>query len=144
MLRLSDETRTSSSSSVLKILETVKLCLTGNSGENVQPGLKALDSLASTIVPGEENAFAELIPTLLPLIHKSCNENAMDALSAIWYMSHIRCSDDSTNPLKSTKLGPRVIPNLKAIILECTRLVGSEVQEGTPGMFPAVSQKQVR
>ena len=37
--------------------------------------------------------------------------------------------------VKSTKLGPRIIPNLKVIILECTKLINSEVQEGTPGIF---------
>lgn len=69
------------------ILETFKLCLVGDDGENVQSGLKALDSLARTMAPGEENAFAELITTVLPLIHnKPYNENAMDALSAIWYV----------------------------------------------------------
>ena len=87
MPKLSDEVRGSSPSSVLKILETVELCLTGNDDENVRSGLKALDSLARTMAPGEENALAELIPVILPLIHnKSHNENAMDALSAIWYI----------------------------------------------------------
>lgn len=85
--KLSDKVRSSSSSSVLKTLKTVKLCLTGDDEENVRSSLKALDSLARTIAPGEENAFAELIPAVLPLIHnKSCNENAMDALGAIWYV----------------------------------------------------------
>jgi U3 small nucleolar RNA-associated protein 10 len=98
VLKLSDEVRTSSSSSILKILETVEFCLTGNDEENVQSGLKVLDSLARTMAPGEENAFAELIPTLLPLVHnKSCNENAMDALSAIWYVSHVSRGDGGTN-----------------------------------------------
>jgi len=98
VLKLSDEVRTSSSSSILNILETVELCPTGNDEENVQSGLKTLDSLAWTMVPGEENAFAELIPTLLPLIHsKSCNEDAMDALSTIWYVPCVRCGGDGTN-----------------------------------------------
>lgn len=97
MLKLSDEVRISSSLSILKILETVGLCLTGND-ESVQSGLKTLDSLARRMAPGEENAFAELIPTLLPLIHsKSCNEDAMDALSAIWYVPSVRCGDNGTN-----------------------------------------------
>ena len=37
------------------------------------------------------------------------------------------------------KLGPRIIPDLKTIVLECTKLIGSEVQEGTSGGFPIVS-----
>ena len=87
MLKLSDEVRNTSSPSVSKILETVELCLTGNDEDNVRSGLKALDSLARTMAPGEENDFAELIPTVLPLIHnKSYNDNAMDALGAIWYV----------------------------------------------------------
>jgi len=54
----------------------------------VQSGLKALDSLARTMAPGKRMPFAEFIPTVLPLIHNnSCNENAMDALGAIWYVS---------------------------------------------------------
>ena len=97
MLRLSDEVRASSSSSILKVLETVNLCLIGNDEENVQSGLKALGPLARTMAPGEENAFAELILTILPLIHnKSYNENAMDALSAIWY---VPCADIVTGAL---------------------------------------------
>lgn len=85
MLKLSEEVRNSSSSSVSKILETVELCL--NDEENVQSGLKALNSLACTMAPGEENDLAEMISTILPLIHnKSYNDNAMDALSAIWYV----------------------------------------------------------
>lgn len=85
MPKLSDEVRGSSSSSVSKILETVKLCLIGNGEENVQSGLKVLDSLARTMAPGEENTFTELIPNVLPLIHnKSLDETAMDALSTIW------------------------------------------------------------
>jgi len=84
--KLSDEVRISSSSSVLRILETIQSCLAADE-ENAQYGLKALDSLARTSAPGEENAFAELIPTVLPLIHgESHGENAMDALSAIWYV----------------------------------------------------------
>lgn len=87
-LKLSDEVRNSSSSSVLKTLETVKLCLTGNDEVNTQSSLKALDSLARTMAPGEENTFAELIPTILPLIHdQSYTENAVGALSTIWYVS---------------------------------------------------------
>ena len=98
MIKLSDEVRTSSSSSVLKVLETVELCLTGNDEENVQSSLKALDSLARTMAPGEENPFAELTPTLLPLIHnKSSNENAMDALNAIWYAPCVRRCDNGTD-----------------------------------------------
>jgi len=105
VLKLSDEVRTSSSSSVLEILETVELSLTGNDEENMQSGLKALDSLARTMAPGEENAFAELIPTLLPLIHnKSCNESAMDALSAIWYVPCVGCGYDGTNRSKAQNL----------------------------------------
>ena len=85
MPKLLDEVRTSSSSSVLRILEAVNSCLAGNDEENVQSDLKALNSLARTMAIGEENAFAELIPTLLPLIHqKSYDENAADALGAIW------------------------------------------------------------
>ena len=87
MLKLSDEVRNSSSASVSKILETVELCLVGNDEENVRSGLKALTSLACTMAPGEENSFAGMISTILPLIHnKSYNDNAMDALSAIWYV----------------------------------------------------------
>lgn len=87
-LKMSDEVRNSSSSPVLRTLDTLKLCLTGNYEENTQSGLKALDSLARTMVPGEENAFAELIPTILPLIHnRSYSENAMGALGTIWYVS---------------------------------------------------------
>lgn len=85
-LKLSEEVRNSSSSPVLRTLETVKLCLAGNDEGNTQSGLKALESLARTIAPGEENAFAELIPTILPLIsNRSHGENAMGALSTIWY-----------------------------------------------------------
>ena len=88
-MKLSEEVRNSSSPSVLKILETVKSCLTGNDEENVWSGLKALNSLAYTMVPGEENDFAELIPTILRLIHnQSYDDKAMDALNAIWY---VRC-----------------------------------------------------
>ena len=85
MLKLSDEVRNYSSSSVSKILDTVELCLSGNDEENVRSGLKALNSLARTMAPGEENDFAELIPAILPLIHnKSYDDDAMDALRAIW------------------------------------------------------------
>lgn len=88
VLKLSDEVRKSSSSSVIRTIETVKLCLAGNDEENTQPGLKALDSLAHTMVPGEESALVELVPTILPLIHnRSYNENAMGTLSTIWYAS---------------------------------------------------------
>lgn len=60
-------------------------CLAGNDEESVQSGLKALNSLARTMAPGEENAFAELIPTLLPLVHHELyDENAADALSTVW------------------------------------------------------------
>lgn len=63
----------------------MNLCLAGNDDENVQSGLKALNSLACTMAPGEENTFAELIPALLPLIHHELyDENAADALSTIW------------------------------------------------------------
>ena len=87
MLKLSDEVRNSSSPSVSKILETVKLCLIGNDEKNAQSGLKVLESLARTMAPGEENAFTALIPGVLPLIHnKQYNENAIDALSAVWYV----------------------------------------------------------
>jgi len=83
------------------ILETVKLCLTGDDGENVQSGLKALDSLARTMAPGEENAFAELIPAILPLIHnKPYNEDALDALSAIWC---VQCAELAVLALISLK-----------------------------------------
>ena len=91
MLKLSDEVRNSSSPSVSKILETVELCLTGNDEENVRSGLKALNSLACTMAPGEENDFVELIPNILRLIHnKLYDDNAMDALSAIWY---VQCAE---------------------------------------------------
>lgn len=87
-LRLSDEVRNSSSPPVLRTLETIKSCLVGNDEEAVQSGLKAIDSLARTMVPGEENAFAVLVPDILPHIHhRSNNENATDALSTIWYVS---------------------------------------------------------
>ena len=90
VIKLSDEVRNSSSSSVSKILETLKLCLIGNDEGNVRSGLKALDSLARTMAPGEENVFAELIPIVLSLIHnKSYNENAVDALSAIRYVTYV-------------------------------------------------------
>ena len=86
--KLSDEVRISSSSPVLKILKTVKSCMAEDDEESVQSSLKALLALACTMSPGEENTFTELIPTVLPLIHrKPCNESAMDALSAIWYVS---------------------------------------------------------
>jgi U3 small nucleolar RNA-associated protein 10 len=85
--KLSDEVRNSSSPPVLKILNTTKSCLIGDDEEYVQSGLKTFGALACTMVPGEENTFTELIPTVLPLIHNnSCNESAMDALSAIWYV----------------------------------------------------------
>lgn len=88
-LKLSDEVRNSSSLPVLRTLETIKLSLTGSDEENTQSSLKALESLARTMVPGEENSFAELIPTTLPLIHNPLyNENAMGVLSTIWYVSH--------------------------------------------------------
>lgn len=97
MPKLSDEVRSASSSSVFEILETIKACLTG-SEENLQTGLKALDSLARTLAPGEENAFAELIPTILPLVHsKSYNEDAMDALSAIWCVLCVGCGDNDAD-----------------------------------------------
>ena len=87
MLKLSDEVRNSSSSSVLKILQTVESCLTGSDENNARSGLKTLNSLARTMGPGEENDFAELIPAVLPLVHnKSYNDDAVDALSAIWYV----------------------------------------------------------
>lgn len=67
----------------------VKLCMIGKNEENVRSGLKALDSLARTMAPGEENVFAGLVLTILPLIHnKAYNENAIDALSAIWYVPY--------------------------------------------------------
>jgi hypothetical protein len=70
-----------------EVRNTTKSCLIGDDEEYVQSGLKAFGALARTMVPGEENAFTELIPTVLPLIHSnSCNESAMDALSAIWYV----------------------------------------------------------
>lgn len=102
-MRLSDEVRSSSSSSVLRTLETIKSCLTGSDEEAAKSGLKAVDSLARTMVPGEENAFAALIPAILPLIHnRSYNENAMDALSTIWYAS---CTEMVRRLLTSQKLG---------------------------------------
>jgi len=91
VLKLSDEVRNSSSPSVSKILEAIELYLTGNGGENVRSGLKALNSLACTMAPGEENDFAELVPTVLRLIHnRSYDDNAMDALSAIWYVQCVK------------------------------------------------------
>ena len=57
VLKLSDEVRDSSFSSISKILETLKLYLIGNDEENVWSGLKALDSLARTMAPEEVNAL---------------------------------------------------------------------------------------
>lgn len=69
----------------MRVLEALNLYLAGNDRENVQSGLKALNSLARTMALGEENAFVELIPTLLPLMRqKSYDEDAADALGAIW------------------------------------------------------------
>lgn len=121
MLKLSDEVRTSSSSSILEIIETVELSLAGNDEENMQSSLRALDSLARTMAPGEESAFAELIPTLLPLIHnKSCNESAMDALSAIWYVPYVRCGYDGTNWSK--------VQNLVHVLFQTSRWSSESVQ----------------
>ena len=57
VLKLSDEVRDSSFSSISRILETLKLYLIGNDEENVWSGFKALDSLACTMAPGENECL---------------------------------------------------------------------------------------
>lgn len=99
----------------------MELSLIGDDEENMQSSLRALDSLARTMVPGEENAFAELISTLLPLIHnKSCNESAMDALSAIWYVPCVRCGYNGTNRSKAQ--------NLVRVLFQISRWSSGSVQ----------------
>ncbi|PPQ90282.1 hypothetical protein CVT25_013107 [Psilocybe cyanescens] len=98
---VSDKMRPTLSDFVIKILVSIKSLLTvQKEGQLVIHAFHAINSIASTISPGEESSLTDLVPFAI----SAAKEKAL-ALSALGALSAM-----------SVKLGPRIIPFFRSII----------------------------
>ncbi|KAH9837712.1 armadillo-type protein [Rhodofomes roseus] len=107
---IADQTRRDLAQTVKDIVETIRSIISGEPEEALAVvSLQSLGSITSTAEPGELNSLATIVPLILARVHAEATSSA--ALGVLSPM----CS----------KLGPRIIPHLKSIVRECTKVLGS-------------------
>lgn len=76
--------------SIVRILSKIKHVLSKKQPESlVSASLRALATIASTMEPSEQAAVTELVPVLITIIEKDCNQaEAWEALLPASYVSH--------------------------------------------------------
>ncbi|KZT68072.1 hypothetical protein DAEQUDRAFT_348588 [Daedalea quercina L-15889] len=105
---ITEQTRRELIQTMKRIIESIRTVLSGEPEDLLATAaLQSLRSIISTAESGELNLLATLVLPVLARVHAEATSSA--ALATLLLM----CS----------KLGPRIIPHLKQIVEECTKLL---------------------
>ncbi|KAF7977911.1 hypothetical protein HWV62_2480 [Athelia sp. TMB] len=108
--------RRSVSTVVVNIIDRIRTLVSGNDDSLAEVGFSGLKAIGITSCSGEENALANTLPSILAAIH---NRKGAELAMA------------SLLPLVSG-LGPRLIPNFRNIVSECTQVIRANLQSNIP------------
>ncbi|KAJ6463475.1 hypothetical protein C8R45DRAFT_840925 [Mycena sanguinolenta] len=117
---VTDATRLKITARVIASVEEIrKLLLLHSDGPLAASSYRALRSVAATMSPGEEGSLTTMVPAILAALRgRKMVAPAMAALAPL-----------------SIKLGPRLIPFFRDIVVQCVALL----QEGVEGKFSVVA-----